>query len=113
MASNGIINGFSVDVEDWYQVADFMATVKYDDWDGYDLYMTEVDDFLPAARLRLPHHQGIGGGIDDRILAAMAMDEGGGIVDRQLFAQHLVGPDGEARMVRQMRLKLGERSGRA
>jgi polysaccharide deacetylase family protein (PEP-CTERM system associated) len=31
-----MLNGFSVDVEDWYQVADFMATVKYDDWGNYE-----------------------------------------------------------------------------
>ena len=31
-----ILNGFSVDVEDWYQVSDFMGTVKYDEWDDYE-----------------------------------------------------------------------------
>jgi polysaccharide deacetylase family protein (PEP-CTERM system associated) len=31
-----MVNGFSVDVEDWYQVADFDAVVARDDWDRYE-----------------------------------------------------------------------------
>jgi polysaccharide deacetylase family protein (PEP-CTERM system associated) len=30
------VNGFSVDVEDWYQVADFDAVVAFADWDRYE-----------------------------------------------------------------------------
>jgi len=32
----GPVNGFSVDVEDWYQVADFAAVLGFDDWDKYE-----------------------------------------------------------------------------
>lgn len=34
--SNGLVNGFSVDVEDWYQVSDFAAVLGFDDWDYYE-----------------------------------------------------------------------------
>jgi polysaccharide deacetylase family protein (PEP-CTERM system associated) len=30
------VNGFSVDVEDWYQVADFQAVIGFDDWDKHE-----------------------------------------------------------------------------
>jgi polysaccharide deacetylase family protein (PEP-CTERM system associated) len=30
------VNGFSVDVEDWYQVADFFAVLPFSDWDKYE-----------------------------------------------------------------------------
>ena len=30
------LNGFSVDVEDWYQVADFFAVLPFADWDKYE-----------------------------------------------------------------------------
>src|SRR5689334_5763019 len=30
------LNAFSVDVEDWYQVADFDAVVPFDRWDAYE-----------------------------------------------------------------------------
>ena len=30
------LNAFSVDVEDWYQVADFDAVVPFDTWDRYE-----------------------------------------------------------------------------
>jgi polysaccharide deacetylase family protein (PEP-CTERM system associated) len=30
------LNGFSVDVEDWYQVADFQAVIGFDEWDSYE-----------------------------------------------------------------------------
>jgi peptidoglycan/xylan/chitin deacetylase (PgdA/CDA1 family) len=30
------VNGFSVDVEDWYQVADFAAVLGFDQWDQYE-----------------------------------------------------------------------------
>jgi len=37
MATAGeLVNGFSVDVEDWYQVADFDAVVGFADWDRYE-----------------------------------------------------------------------------
>jgi len=37
MATAGeLVNGFSVDVEDWYQVADFDAVVAFADWDRYE-----------------------------------------------------------------------------
>lgn len=39
-ASNGkggkVLNAFSVDVEDWYQVSDFEAQVRFDEWDRYE-----------------------------------------------------------------------------
>lgn len=31
-----ILNAFSVDVEDWYQVSDFEAQVRFDEWDRYE-----------------------------------------------------------------------------
>ena len=33
MVASAPVNAFSVDVEDWYQVADFDAVVRFDDWD--------------------------------------------------------------------------------
>lgn len=36
MSSAGPVNGFSVDVEDWYQVADFAAVLGFADWDRYE-----------------------------------------------------------------------------
>lgn len=36
-AANGApVNAFSVDVEDWYQVADFDAVIPFADWDRYE-----------------------------------------------------------------------------
>jgi len=34
--SSEIINGFSVDVEDWYQVSDFEDKIPLDQWDRYE-----------------------------------------------------------------------------
>ena len=34
--ATGTVNAFSVDVEDWYQVADFDAVVGFADWDRYE-----------------------------------------------------------------------------
>ena len=31
-----IVNGFSVDVEDWYQVSDFEDKIPLDTWDRYE-----------------------------------------------------------------------------
>ena len=31
-----VLNAFSVDVEDWYQVSDFEAQVRFDEWDRYE-----------------------------------------------------------------------------
>jgi hypothetical protein len=31
-----MINAFSVDVEDWYQVSDFEDKVRHEDWDKYE-----------------------------------------------------------------------------
>lgn len=31
-----ILNAFSVDVEDWFQVSDFEAQVRFDEWDRYE-----------------------------------------------------------------------------
>lgn len=36
MVPSAPINGFSVDVEDWYQVADFFAVLPFADWDKYE-----------------------------------------------------------------------------
>ena len=39
VATNGagpVLNAFSVDVEDWYQVSDFEAQVQFDEWDRYE-----------------------------------------------------------------------------
>jgi len=36
MVASAPINGFSVDVEDWYQVADFFAVLPFADWDKYE-----------------------------------------------------------------------------
>jgi polysaccharide deacetylase family protein (PEP-CTERM system associated) len=33
---DGSINAFSVDVEDWYQVSDFEAVVRFESWDRYE-----------------------------------------------------------------------------
>ena len=34
------VNGFTVDVEDWYQVADFDAVLPFDAWDRYESRVT-------------------------------------------------------------------------
>lgn len=36
MTENPIVNAFSVDVEDWYQVSDFEEQVRLEDWDRYE-----------------------------------------------------------------------------
>ncbi len=36
MGTSEITNAFSVDVEDWYQVSDFEAAVRLDEWDRYE-----------------------------------------------------------------------------
>ena len=36
MTAAAPVNAFSVDVEDWYQVADFEAVVRFDAWDDYE-----------------------------------------------------------------------------
>lgn len=36
MLQTAPVNGFSVDVEDWYQVADFAAVLGFDQWDQYE-----------------------------------------------------------------------------
>jgi polysaccharide deacetylase family protein (PEP-CTERM system associated) len=33
---NGVLNAFSVDVEDWFQVSDFEEKVRHEDWDKYE-----------------------------------------------------------------------------
>ena len=35
-SADSLVNAFSVDVEDWYQVADFDAVVPFDTWDRYE-----------------------------------------------------------------------------
>ncbi|MBM4243794.1 MAG: DUF3473 domain-containing protein [Deltaproteobacteria bacterium] len=35
-ASGPVLNAFSVDVEDWFQVSDFEAQVRFDEWDRYE-----------------------------------------------------------------------------
>jgi len=42
------VNGFSVDVEDWYQVADFDAVVAFSDWDRYESRVARNTDRLLA-----------------------------------------------------------------
>ena len=42
------VNGFSVDVEDWYQVADFDAVVAFADWDRYESRVERNTDRILA-----------------------------------------------------------------
>ena len=52
-SSDTPLNAFSVDVEDWYQVADFDAVVPFETWDRYESrirgstekVMTLLDEF--------------------------------------------------------------------
>jgi polysaccharide deacetylase family protein (PEP-CTERM system associated) len=53
----GPVNGFSVDVEDWYQVADFDAVVARDAWDGYESRVARNTDRV----LGLLHDAGVKG----------------------------------------------------
>ncbi|MXO74154.1 DUF3473 domain-containing protein [Altererythrobacter aerius] len=39
--SSGIINGMSVDVEDWFQVGAFESVISRDDWDNLPLRVTD------------------------------------------------------------------------
>ncbi len=50
MRSNGgrILNAFSVDVEDWYQVADFEAVVGFEAWDRYESRVARNTDRVLA-----------------------------------------------------------------
>ena len=34
--SSEIVNGFSIDVEDWYQVSDFEDKIPLEDWDNFE-----------------------------------------------------------------------------
>jgi polysaccharide deacetylase family protein (PEP-CTERM system associated) len=47
-ATNGHtpINAFSVDVEDWYQVADFDAVIPFSDWDRYESRVARNTDVV-------------------------------------------------------------------
>jgi polysaccharide deacetylase family protein (PEP-CTERM system associated) len=36
ISADAPVNAFSVDVEDWYQVADFDAVIPFDQWDRYE-----------------------------------------------------------------------------
>jgi len=40
------VNGFSVDVEDWYQVSDFDAVIRRDDWDRCESRLARNTDRL-------------------------------------------------------------------
>ncbi|TMA55126.1 MAG: DUF3473 domain-containing protein [Deltaproteobacteria bacterium] len=42
------VNGFSVDVEDWYQVADFDAVVAFSNWDRYESRVARNTDRILA-----------------------------------------------------------------
>ena len=44
----GTVNAFSVDVEDWYQVADFDAVVGFADWDRYESRVARNTDRILA-----------------------------------------------------------------
>ena len=37
MSDSTIVNGLSVDVEDWFQVGAFENTISREDWDGLEL----------------------------------------------------------------------------
>jgi polysaccharide deacetylase family protein (PEP-CTERM system associated) len=41
MSTGAVTNAFSVDVEDWFQVSDFEAQVRLDDWDRYESRVVE------------------------------------------------------------------------
>src|SRR5947207_1380028 len=45
--ATGTVNAFSVDVEDWYQVADFDAVVGFADWDRYESRVARNADRSP------------------------------------------------------------------
>jgi len=47
-ANGALLNGFSVDVEDWYQVADFEAVVGLDAWDRYESRVARNTDRVLA-----------------------------------------------------------------
>jgi polysaccharide deacetylase family protein (PEP-CTERM system associated) len=47
-ANGTLVNGFSVDVEDWYQVADFEAVVGLDAWDRYESRVARNTDRVLA-----------------------------------------------------------------
>jgi len=42
------VNAFSVDVEDWYQVADFDAVIPFPDWDRYESRVERNTDAILA-----------------------------------------------------------------
>src|SRR5207245_2140281 len=44
----GTVNAFSVDVEDWYQVADFDAVVGFADWDRHESRVARNTDRILA-----------------------------------------------------------------
>ena len=46
--ATGTVNAFSVDVEDWYQVADFDAVVGFADWDRYESRVARNTDRILA-----------------------------------------------------------------
>src|SRR3990172_1332352 len=48
MGVSAPVNAFSVDVEDWYQVADFEAVIAFDDWDRYESRVARNTDKVLA-----------------------------------------------------------------
>src|SRR5499433_1235333 len=44
MTQPALVNAFSVDVEDWYQVADFDAVVPREAWDRYETRVARNTD---------------------------------------------------------------------
>ena len=46
--ATGTVNAFSVDVEDWYQVADFDAVVGFADWDRHESRVARNTDRILA-----------------------------------------------------------------
>ena len=66
IASSRILNGLSVDVEDWFQVGAFENTIDRADWDGLSLRVADnvkfvLDLFDPAEESDILHAR-LGGG---------------------------------------------------
>ncbi|MEX0341668.1 MAG: XrtA system polysaccharide deacetylase [Erythrobacter sp.] len=56
MSENSIVNGLSVDVEDWFQVGAFEGTIAREDWDGLELRVgdnvSRILDLFDAAGVK-------------------------------------------------------------
>jgi polysaccharide deacetylase family protein (PEP-CTERM system associated) len=83
------VNAFSVDVEDWYQVADFDAVVRFDAWDDYESRIARNTDKV----LQLCADAGVRGTF---FVLAWNVERHPGVVRRIVEAGHEVASHGYA-----------------